>query len=130
MSDIDREVAEKVMGWMKDHESALWLDKITKQNVFYWYREADQWQREVQPLEIWSPSTRIDHVWEAVEKLRDDGFEVYIWWMPDRFEPGWAHARFVHQDQKERFEHQLPTGNAETAPLAICHALLAVVEGK
>ena len=46
--ELDRLIAEKVMGW-----------------------PADEWHQSCNDCTKWSPSTNIAHAWEVVEKLRN-----------------------------------------------------------
>jgi hypothetical protein len=121
--ELDRLVAEKVMGWkrMSYHQTQptnkYYMDR--HELTFWWY---DKNGREVflaessdcidcgTDIPAWSPSTRTDHAWEVVEKLRDDNFSI---------EENGTHW-------KARFGGKWR--GAETAPHAICLAALEVVD--
>lgn len=121
MSGIDREVAEKVMRFQCDgaliheevigdcHRCELYYPKPDGSESIPGYDEPD---------EFWSPSTRIDHAWEVVEKLdlwsmewhrdtqADDRYDLTIWLSPEG----------------------VYGATADTIPEAICRAALQAVK--
>jgi hypothetical protein len=120
--ELDALIAEKVMGWkrMSYHQTQpaneYYMDR--HELTSWWY---DKDGREVflaEPSDCidcgtdfpaWSPSVRIDHGWEVVEKLRDDNFSI------EEHGTHW----------KVRFGGKWR--GALTAPHAICLAALMVV---
>ena len=99
--ELDRLVAEKVMGWKKwsttgDH---LWT-------------AADSRVRSLRPEDAWAfnPSTNIAHAWEVVEKLIDKDPNIGI-----DCDGNWACSLWNH------------VARADTAPHAICLAALKAV---
>lgn len=107
-SEIDREVAKKVMGWTSGRDPN--------------FNDALVWNtgERVRYAESWSPSTRIDHVWEAVGKLD-------LWSMEwhkngDPGEPLWYDVTIWPDPEN-------PSGGVGgTLCEAICNALLAAVK--
>jgi hypothetical protein len=100
--ELDRLVAEKVMGWTDGEFTAWQSDDISidddvgyhqfKSSIKYpayisdghFYsviRNIDEWEifgTDEGPLLHWSPSTNIAHAWEVVEKLRSLGRDVTL----------------------------------------------------
>ncbi len=116
MSDIDREVAEKVMGWRFQPHLGAGTYNVAHDQI--------RWAND------WSPSTRIDHAWEVVEKLRHraPGHDQYtLMWgfeLTWHNEDGCWYASFLDEGGEGR------EAGGETAPLAICKAALAAVGEK
>ncbi len=108
--ELDALVAEKVFRWHIDTRglSDLWLgdDGLVKAYG-----------------DVWSPTTFISDAWLVVEEMRKRGYETYVWVMPERFDPGKAHARFVGKEFDRGVE-----SIADTAPEAICRAALEAVK--
>jgi virulence-associated protein VagC len=100
LREIDRLVAEKVMGW-KDAFEVWGLD--------------DVWITDEGEKRIFNPTTEIADAWQVVEKLTygKTDFETY-------FE---LQLFYMHYYAKFR-KHE---AKAETAPLAICLAALKAV---
>src|SRR5512135_482799 len=77
MTDIDRQslrdfMAEKVMGWIKDAETGLYLLPVGN----------DSWQR-MSRIEDWHPDLDSNQLDRLVDKMVEDGFELYISLSPD-----------------------------------------------
>lgn len=128
--ELDHLIAEKVMGWTRDYSAfSGQMQKINRlfnlPDFFWWKTGPDDLQ--FRTVSNWSPSTNIAHAWEVVKKMGslclyapgekpDDREEVTIGWRavfkidPSGEESGWSWEE------------------AETAPLAICRAALALVE--
>jgi len=101
MEDIDREVAEKVMGWNPNEDG----DWDTPDGHWCGYYEHE-----------WHPSTSISDAWQVVEKVTSGG---------DAFEMGCP-----YQDKDDwwvKFSRNECAIEADTAPLAICKAALKAV---
>lgn len=138
--ELDRLVAEKVMGWTAAPESVAtcgaWPNCWTV-------------SKHGHIRNNWFPSTNIDHAWEVVERIRglssfkplltsaefdalpDDQQEGGNWVYPwvdvcalldgDGFECSIYHGAGTEQTLGE--------SHADTAPLAICRAALKAVRG-
>jgi hypothetical protein len=103
--EIDKLVAEKVMGW---YVSSYGL-------VDREHKPGDVFLGDV--CECWSPSFSISAAWEVVNKLKEQSDIVDVW------HESWE----WHCDIGSYGDCQ--TVKADTAPLAICRAaLLAVIE--
>lgn len=97
--ELDALVAEKVMGWHKGAElSSAWFD--SRHNFVHWKE--------------WCPTVDIKAAWEVVEKMREEGTDVDIYWSGNEWivtlgeNPGGS-----------------PDGaTSDTAPRAICLAAL------
>ncbi len=110
--ELDTKVAKEVMGWIK--VDGGWVGKEHK---------LEGWPTSRSVI-VWSPSTKIYHAWEVVEKIQESGFGVRMNIKPkkvrvdiepvDLFQDGWTSHRAV----------------AETAPLAICLAAFKAMEAK
>ncbi len=111
--DIDRLVAEKVMGWRTEETSAT--------------GDGDCRVLQVYPNGKWRgssfvPSRYIAHAWEVVEKMpptrgpRADSFAIM------RTGEGWT----AGYHDGESFDNDC--ASADTAPLAICRAALKAVQ--
>lgn len=115
LGELDRRVAEKVMGWHQetDWRYGDWLD--CDGNIF-------------ETTEHWRPSISIKHAWQVVERMIELGWtQVFVQTHLQDGEHGW----FV-----EILRWQLPPGDeteggrqfAEALPEAICRAALEAVE--
>ena len=115
--ELDRLVAEKVMGWDPDNQAnnsefnPQWFDS---RHGFWWIGE---WGEE--GTYSWSPSAIIAHAWEVVERMRGQG----LWFQltaphPGSIDPQWR-CSFGG----------VYLGIGDTAPLAICRAALKAVAG-
>ena len=131
--ELDARIAEDVMGWIP------WLEKRGEYTHVVWqkdemepYRRSRNWESQVErytkttwseidPMEhvvyeFFKPSTQIADAWLVVEKL---GGVVGI-------------DRFPKYDDPDEWYWDVGfnkgTAQADTAPLAICLAALAVVE--
>ena len=70
VKEIDRQIAEKVMGWRP-----FFINKIPAS----WYKEDIGGLCELQYKDPkWRPSTNIAHAFEVVEKMRDLGWTFAI----------------------------------------------------
>lgn len=99
--EMDREVAEKVMGWTIGFDNC----DLYEWNGRLW--TGPMWDEDAK---IWRPSSKVGQAWEAAEKM-GDGF--IIW----RSEEVW-------------FCKSSPSAGAvraATAPLAICRAALEAI---
>jgi hypothetical protein len=128
--EIDRLVAEKVMGWHIETDKQGWRS---------WRDKDGNYQNAVAPYDgyedqedfhtiKWHPSESILWAWEVVEKLGGDKHRQ--WYLCTNFS-----SEFGNQIYAEIYEHMdeseivICSATAETAPLAICRAaLLAVTE--
>lgn len=70
-----------------------------------------------EPSANFNPSRTIEHAWEVVEKLKQDGYDLNI---------GWKHGKWkfvVHDDRNGKtYDSTLPE-----LPVAICRAALMTV---
>ena len=115
-AEMDRLVAEKVMGWrpapgtyLNEHgdefSCELW--------VWDGYKDDRDFAQEVKR---WHPSTNIAHAWEVVERLCEG-------------DSRWAFSlsRDGDNDYHAKFFGPVSLGVAAKAPLAICRAALVAV---
>lgn len=102
--EINRAIAEKVMGW-----------------ILVSTRVCDHWEDEKGVhrglYSDWYPTERIDHAWQVVEKLKTK-YKVMVGTMWEKEEDWWC----------ELDDGQKIYANADTAPLAICLAALEAVK--
>jgi len=134
--ELDRLVAEKVMGWIEPADAEMprvWLRWEEGEKRYVW---AGWWIEEPPKDEDgnipsawllagnkkWSPSTDIAAAWEVVERLSSRCF-IQIHNQVASFMPLWNVSFESREDMKF-----LGSANAETVPLAICRAALAVME--
>jgi len=113
--EIDRLVAEKVMGWEYDH---LYKEYFLKEYV------GNNWHKKyVCKNHEFNPSTNIQDAWKVIEKLcvidrlNKDGYDFQMW-----SENGKFNANFWKGDF-----YVLGFAESESAPLAICLAALETV---
>lgn len=108
-SELDRLVAELVMGWRIDTARDAW-----------WGYERGMVGNDrptVHPSN-WKPSTNIAHAWEVVEKMRERFSAVEVKSI-DR-----TYACLIEENSGEVDEHYVASAEAPTAPLAVCRAAL------
>jgi len=112
--EMDRLVAEKVMGWRLDvaHPGQqIWRDLTANRN---------RTTSHLESYRDFSPSTSIAHAWEMVEALK--GFDVFLN-LQVRENKCWCSAEdYSGNELFSRFW-------AETASLVICRAALKAVTG-
>jgi len=122
LREIDRLVAEKVMGWrLKSFPGegggfSAWLNddgKIIKYE--------NNCTLHAQPYDFWKPTTNIADAWKVVEKLQKDGWHIELYnenekWCFDLTK----YNEFMFVDRFYR-------ASAEDASLAICLAALKAV---
>lgn len=107
--NLDKFVAEKVMGWTFTEEET-WSP-----NTEIVWRDADG--RKVYGTQF---STDIAHAWPVVERLRENGWLLSL--TPDTIEGGWA---VQYKRLNENFHDWV---RAKTAALAICLAALNIAD--
>ncbi|WP_313430061.1 BC1872 family protein [Siminovitchia terrae] len=116
MREIDRLVAEKVMGWRLDETNF----------IDYWVGEHDGQKGDWAIAHMWKPSTNIQDAWEVVEKINEEFSLVRT------NDTGmWVASIGFFGDEcpecgEETFEVEYQ-GIANAAPLAICLAALKAV---
>lgn len=101
--EIDRAVAEKVMGWKEGETGLLWTPTY-------------------HTIAEWSPSTSIEQAFEVITKWREEG-DGQSWAWIEIDAGGRATCKFCGE-----FETSSRIISAPTAPLAICCAALDAVE--
>ncbi len=116
--DIDDRVATEVMGWRRydAKTGAEWCEPD---------QEVGGVVGIVRHLVLeWSPSTRIDHAWEVVEKLSENWQEVEVSKVDGEYRCGVHNGTIIDNT----IGYQAPFEYAETAPMAICLVALQTVE--
>ena len=118
LREIDRLVAEKVMGWK--------LRKYFEDDCYI----TDEWVTDIEDkfgngvividVDKFNPSTNIQDSWQVVEELIDRGYDFNLW----RSEQREYNAEF--QIQKED-GFVVSYGESDHAPTAICFASLEAV---
>ena len=121
--DLDRLVAEKVMGWHRTPHTIVWWNADGTQVG----KLADVLVVPTDNIEPWSPSTTIADAWDVVEKLYEQGIGINILkhTPDDRYTTDW-----VVWLRLPSFMTGTPRDDsvsAPTAPLAICLAALKAV---
>jgi len=125
--NIDREIAEKVMGWTQKrgtHEYMFAPGHVWPLNSEWWYESDNNVMRLV---EYWQPSTDIKQAFEVAEKMRELGFRFHLW----ESKHSWV-AMFLIIIQKPKgsynYEKFYYDENADTPAMAICKAALAALK--
>jgi Phage ABA sandwich domain len=114
LREIDRLIAEKVMGWKIYADSAGYK---------FWSINEDDSSRIICSVTSFEPSTDIRDAWLVVEKLRETKiFSLYDAWDGD--DNKIFCAVFEYNDTYHVVDYK---GYADTAPLAICLAALKAV---
>lgn len=115
--ELDRLVAERVMGWwIGDCEAHFLVESVESFPAYLrgskkWDARDRVYRSPAHNSEFWSPSTSIADAWEVVEKM-DTGNSFQL---STRFTDWWA-------------SFTISTNvSASTAPLAICRAALLAV---
>jgi len=113
--ELDRLVAEEVMGW----HLALgdWNSELLRRSQV-WLNESGAYMREAENSGIggrpFKPSTDISAAWEVVERFRQHGGQPLVYWDADK-------QRWLAGMGDDFLSD---TWSAWTAPLAICRAAL------
>ncbi len=113
--EMNRLIANKVMGWSKGHDDDCYMDGIEEVWTDY---------DPVYAGRTFNPSTNIAHAWEVVEKLHigvlpiGDGLWRAGFSDPKSFVNWWEQAEYGACETM---------AEADTAPLAICRAALGAV---
>ena len=125
--EIDRQIAEKVMGW----EWVEFRERYPHADRDYWCIVGDIARTYVRSAKNWTPSTNIAHAFEVVDKMDEDGFDYRI--LCD------------HSSEKTEYEvefYKLLTNGSivesggqlfydkKEKAMAICKAALKAVKGK
>lgn len=111
MTNIDYEVAEKIMEWkFQPEEYGVCVEPL-------WILPNDHYRTILE----WNPSTNISDAWLVVEKMRELDYEYSIWW-----------ARNTHQVEfyPKREEIKYTGKDKKSLSLAICKAALKALEEK
>lgn len=111
--ELDRDVAEKVVGWRYREDDGGFFAPGDE-----WF--VDQDGLRVECVDLPTYSTSISAAWEVVEKMREIGF-TYVQ-IEACFDGGWRVAFGL--------DPMAIVKSANTAPLAICKAALAAVEAE
>jgi len=106
LREIDRLVAEKVMGWIPQRE--------IQDRILYVLQDGTHVALG------WNPTANISDAWQVVEELIDRGYDFNLW----RSEQREYNAEF--QIQKED-GFVVSYGESDHAPTAICFASLEAV---
>jgi len=117
--DIDRQVAEKVMGW-KTERTPIWND------VSHFLENDNCWITGNFPIPVkdWHPSTSWNDAWQVIEKMREKSLWLSLWQIPSK-NPEWnARFSFGGMYSGNRIWGE---GYHLTAPLAICKAALKAI---
>jgi hypothetical protein len=112
--ETDSWVAEKVMGWKRvSHET----------HGSWWIRGIAPDGQTLYATHTWSPSTDIAAAWQVVEKMESMGGHVII------SSPGrWCESGGWWRVQVSAGKGRGAVCAEDTAPLAICKAVLLAVE--
>lgn len=114
LREIDRLVAERVMGWEEFEDSS---------GYNWWTLKEDDKTKIICSVRCFEPSTDIRDAFRVVEKLRERKiFSLYDAW--DEDDNKIFCAVFEYNDTYHVVDY---TGYADTAPLAICLAALKAV---
>lgn len=116
--EMDRLVAEKVMGWLEDTDRSGMHGRYFREDPVrgkYWLiTSGDDDYR-------WEPSRNIDHAMEAAERLMHDGFTMSLWFDERAI---WWCCCF----DSPAVAGQMMTG--ETMAQSVTRAVLALAMGK
>jgi Phage ABA sandwich domain len=112
LREIDRLVAEKVMGWEPFYDDGDLISFVTEFGTLFF---SDDDESE------WNPTIDIADAWQVVEKLKNTG-DVLI--AKDFDDNQWEVEITIWQNESI---HKHFVVKAETAPLAICLAALKSV---
>ncbi|WP_199425796.1 BC1872 family protein [Thermaerobacillus caldiproteolyticus] len=110
LREIDRLVAEHVMGWEPVYDDGDLISFVTEFGILFF---SDDDERE------WSPTIDIADAWQVVEKLIDEGYDINVYNHNKEFN--------VEINIEEDDKHLWFYGEADSAPLAICLAALKAV---
>ena len=113
--DIDRQIAEKVMGWHLSCLEGFWKNRCGVE--IYTNPEKAVGETLLNP---WQPSTNIAHAFELAKKMQESRQFLYL---VDSSGDYW-NAEFFNATG-ENHSHK-----ADTAEMAICLAALEAVKGK
>jgi len=112
--ELDRLVAERVMGWQYD----LLRDAWAKADGSYAYAE------------VWKPSTDIAAAWDVVQCLISKSFNVEVWNTVELDQDGEWRTAWVVDVRSTQHGASTYRAQAPSAPLAICRAALLAVQSK
>jgi hypothetical protein len=117
--EMDDLIATRVMGWKMGNTSVL-----PRMNIPVWHD--GNWN--ISHFYEWRPSTDIAAAWEAVDKLRKDGFNC-VFSLPYTNSAIRQHILFDGGEETDARSSDWVYG--DELPLAICRAaLLAVMEAE
>lgn len=132
MSNIDNEIATKVMGWepleigyygtdsetLRQKELEDWIDKVGIEAVgFYWIDVDTDFWMDMSGWQGWRPSTNIAQAWQVLEKFPWPDYHVAV------YTRGSAWSCDI-----QKIDGRLCAETEETVPLAICMCALEVME--
>jgi len=113
--ELVREIAQKVMGWTRQHASAS-----DKGNGYWIGNDAFEiiGQNMYRITGDWNPLTNANHTMMVVERMRELGFNFKVWAYHDwkGIEVGFSKYRYPNLTKSESFGH------------AVCLASLKAVE--
>ena len=113
--EIDRKIAERVMGWLPHfRNTAFYVKKEEATKVL---------GKRTQDVSDWKPSTRIDHAFEVVEKMLESGhtFQLEYYYSIGK-------SLFAIVDFENNYTHLNAAKSAGTPAMAICLAALEAVK--
>ncbi len=127
--ELDRLIAEKVMGWEKDssafspraHQVIKLMKRLGAKELFWWKTGPGGLDFRIE----WAPSTNIAHAWEvvgAIEARSQSSEDLSCLYLNRYDSEGWC-ATFALYGREDNGDWS----GAPTAPLAICRAALAAV---
>jgi hypothetical protein len=133
--ELNALLAERIMGWPVAHYIKGKRYPGFNPKTINYYESTDNIKRTdfSSDWSYWSPSTNIKDAWDIVEKLRamGDGHFTLLAFTTN-WRAGWDTPEREDVYGKEFLDERYGFGRfvvADTAPLAICRAALAYIEG-
>ena len=117
MNEIDRKLAVEIMGW--DDMGLYWADD------YGWAAWIDLVSAEESGDHVWAPTENIDDAFRVAEKMERLGFEWGLHFEGTRNDETIPHLYVAcFGGGGDPAEEQKRRGIADTAPMAICKAVL------
>ncbi len=118
MDNIDKQIAEKVMGWEALEPPGFWWDETNHKFEKPVCKDGEN------PLNAWRPSTNIAHAFEVVGKMAGNkkGYYFRLEWFSGNLVREWT-AEF-NSVSRELYN----LASADTPAMAICLAALKAKE--
>lgn len=113
--ELDSLIAERVMGWKASLSKTDWWEEVNPNTHSYRGLIRD-----------FRPSTDLNIAWKLIEDKRDDYHHINVGWIDSLSMYSAGFTKVIRTHDERGFKTVETSVKGETAPLAICRAVLII----